>query len=391
MTPPFSGGCTCGSIRYTCSGEPVAMLSCHCRDCQQSSGAAFASGVVVRVAEVQISGSPGTYSVRGASGGSTTRSFCTACGTPLFTRGELVPDLMSIRFTSLDDPSGFEPMVDIWTSSAQPWVHLSEHTPSIRNRRSADVRACRPATRSSRARVVTEPPPGIADPANGDAFPRRLAGAHEAGLSAGQSSSHRVMVEPVSQQLDELRGELLALASEDGRVRDELATGGSLFDGYHPRMEAVHRRNAARLMAAIDRHGWPSTSLVGPEAAEAAWLIAQHAIGEPDFLRRCLRLLESAANLGEVPGWQPAMLEDRIRMFEGRPQRYGTQPEPDEEGQLRPYPIEDPEQVEVRRRRVGLEPLSTRLSRAERVPMPADRVRFESEYRAWLRRVGWRQ
>lgn len=129
MTPPFSGGCACGSIRYVCGGEPVAMLSCHCRDCQQASGAAFASGVVVRVAETEVSGTPGTYSVRGGSGGSTTRSFCTRCGTPLFTRGELVPDLMSIRFASLDDPSGFRPMVEIWTSSAQPWVSLDGGIP----------------------------------------------------------------------------------------------------------------------------------------------------------------------------------------------------------------------------------------------------------------------
>ena len=37
-----------------------------------------------------------------------------------------------------------------------------------------------------------------------------------------------------------------------------------------------------------------------------------------------------------VPAWQPAMLEDRIRVFEGRPQLYGTQLEPDEQGNMRP-------------------------------------------------------
>ncbi|WP_455423424.1 GFA family protein [Cognatilysobacter tabacisoli] len=129
ITSPFSGGCACGAIRYVCHGDPIAMLSCHCRDCQLSSGAPFASGVVVRVAETEVSGTLGAYTVRGSSGGSTTRSFCAQCGTPLFTRGEVVPDLMSIRFASLDDPSGFKPMVHIWTSSAQPWVHLGSDIP----------------------------------------------------------------------------------------------------------------------------------------------------------------------------------------------------------------------------------------------------------------------
>lgn len=194
-----------------------------------------------------------------------------------------------------------------------------------------------------------------------------------------------------SKGLNELRRELLALATEDARVRQELAVEASLYEGYHPRMEAVHRRNAARLATILDEHGWPVPSLVGPEGAEAAWLIAQHAIGEPAFQRRCLRCLQEAAGAGDLPSWQPAMLEDRIRMFEGRPQLYGTQLEPDHEGRLRPYLIEDPERVEERRRAVGLEPLDVRLAGEQRVPAPTDRKRFEREYEAWLHRVGWRR
>ena len=94
---------------------------------------------------------------------------------------------------------------------------------------------------------------------------------------------------------------------------------------------------------------------------------------------------------GEVRAWQPAMLEDRIRMFEGRPQLYGTQLEPDDEGRVRPYPIEDPGHVEERRQAVGLEPLAAILARDERVPRPKDPERFKREYEAWLHRVGWRR
>jgi len=187
-----------------------------------------------------------------------------------------------------------------------------------------------------------------------------------------------------------LRDELLALAAEDLRVRAELAADGSLFGGYHPRMEAVHRENAARLAAVIDRHAWPGAALVGEDGAEAAWLIAQHAIGEPAFQRRCLAALQEAAERGDVPRWQPAMLDDRIRVFEGRLQRYGSSLDVDDEGRLVPRPIEDPEGVEERRREVGLEPLAERLARAEPEPPPTDRVAYEREYEAWLRRVGWR-
>ena len=129
MTAPLSGGCACGSIRYVCSRAPVAMLNCHCLDCQRSSGAPFASGFIVRVSDVAISGTPKAYSVRAGSGSLATRTFCSDCGCSLFTSGEAAPGVMSIRFPTLDDPSEFQPKVDIWISSAQPWVCLSQAIP----------------------------------------------------------------------------------------------------------------------------------------------------------------------------------------------------------------------------------------------------------------------
>ena len=131
MNIPFSGGCTCGSIRYQCVRGPIAMLNCHCLDCQRSSGAPFASGVVVMTVNVEISGTPKTYSVRASSGELATRSFCSDCGTPLFTRSETKSQFMSIRFPSLDNPSEFQPMLDIWTSSAQPWVCFDQTIPQF--------------------------------------------------------------------------------------------------------------------------------------------------------------------------------------------------------------------------------------------------------------------
>lgn len=190
---------------------------------------------------------------------------------------------------------------------------------------------------------------------------------------------------------DALRQELLARAAEDLRVRDELARGGTLSDGYDPAMEAVHRENAAWLARVLDAKGWPGASRVGAEGAEAAWLIAQHAIGEPAFQRRCLALLRDASARGEAPAWQMAYLEDRIRVFEGSPQRYGTQADVDSDGEPFPFPIEDEAGVDDRRREVGLPPLAVQLARLERLPPPRDRARYQRDYEAWLRRVGWRE
>ncbi len=200
---------------------------------------------------------------------------------------------------------------------------------------------------------------------------------------------------PSVREPEQLASELLAMAANDLRVRKELAADGSLFAGYHPRMQAVHDNNAARLTEILDRQGWPGRSLVGDQAAHAAWLILQHAIGHPFLQRRGLAMLRGALP-GEVSALEIAMLEDRILTFEGKAQIYGTQFDWDEEGELNPLPIEQPEAVDRRRAEVGLGPLAEDLERrrAEAAGTgekpPLDWARRRREIEAWLRRVGWR-
>lgn len=186
------------------------------------------------------------------------------------------------------------------------------------------------------------------------------------------------------------------MAERDLSVRGELAADGSLFHRYHPRMQAVHDANAARLAAIMGEHGWPGEPQVGPEGAEAAWLIAQHAIAQPALQRAALTALWEAAERGDAPALQAAMLDDRIRAFEGRPQRYGTQFDWDADGELSPLPIEDPDGVDDRRRTLGLAPLRDDLVERRREATerqecpPADWPARQREIEAWLHAVGWR-
>jgi hypothetical protein len=194
----------------------------------------------------------------------------------------------------------------------------------------------------------------------------------------------------------ELRDELLAMAADDQAVRARLAADGSLFQGYHPEMAAVHRRNGERLDAIIAAHGWPGRSLVGEDGARAAWLVLQHAIGAPSLQRRGLALLRAAAARGEVPAAEVAMLEDRICFYEGRPQVYGTQFDWDEHGDLSPWPIEDRARVDERRRSVGLPPLEEHTRRVRSGladaprPTPEQIRQRRAEAEAWSRAAGWR-
>jgi hypothetical protein len=188
-----------------------------------------------------------------------------------------------------------------------------------------------------------------------------------------------------------LAEELLAMAREDLRVRERLARDGTLYDGYHRRMRAVHERNADRLAEVISVYGWPGPALVGAEASRAAWLVAQHAISRPALMRAVLPLLTKTSG---IPRSEAAMMEDRIRVFEGRKQRFGTAFDWDDDGEMSPLPLEEPDKVDRYRAEVGLPPLAQVVSdhrrQAEREPKPADPAARKAEAEAFVREVGWR-
>jgi hypothetical protein len=192
---------------------------------------------------------------------------------------------------------------------------------------------------------------------------------------------------------ESLRQELLAMRAEDLRVRTELDEAGELGGPYIPRMEAVHVQNAARLRELIALHGWPAEDIAGEDGAKAAWFIAQHAIGEPDFQRHALVLLKACATEDRIPAWQAAYLEDRIAMQEDRPQRFGTQWMDDPaDGLTRPWRLADPERVNDLRSSVGLGSLHA-IPEPGPALSPEARSRLEETqawWEQWLVTKGWR-
>jgi len=132
MPAPFTGGCACGAIRYECTAEPLFSLNCHCRDCQRETGSAYAPVLGVPKAGFTLThGSPQYFALTAASGQTTKRAFCVACGSPLFGLPGLAPDLVTIRVGSLDNPSAFRPSQDIYTASAQPWDFMNPELPKV--------------------------------------------------------------------------------------------------------------------------------------------------------------------------------------------------------------------------------------------------------------------
>jgi hypothetical protein len=84
---PMSGGCACGKVRYECREKPMVQLICHCRDCQQASGSAYAAVLFVPSDRLQFTRTePKYHEVEAATGRRIQRGFCGDCGSPVVNR-----------------------------------------------------------------------------------------------------------------------------------------------------------------------------------------------------------------------------------------------------------------------------------------------------------------
>jgi hypothetical protein len=106
-----------------------------------------------------------------------------------------------------------------------------------------------------------------------------------------------------------------------------------------------------------------------------------------------LKLLLACAEEGRTSARHAAYLEDRIAMYEGRPQRFGTQWIDDSrDGRARPWKLAEPNRVNELRAEAGLGPLHP-------IPEPGPELRpekqkeMEDNRRWWedcLASKGWR-
>lgn len=185
------------------------------------------------------------------------------------------------------------------------------------------------------------------------------------------------------------KDKLSPLVERDHFIRDALIQRGTLEDAYHPEMEKVHLENARKLKELIDKKGFPVLSNAGEEGVQLSWLIIQHSISNPDFMREGLTQMRLAAAADDYPKDLLAYTEDRVRYFEGQPQLFGTNFDW-EEGELRPTIIEDPKFLDERRLSFGLPPIAETLFKIAHSIPPKDPATKAREFEKWLRNVGWR-
>lgn len=116
-------------------------------------------------------------------------------------------------------------------------------------------------------------------------------------------------------------------------------------------------QNKKRIANMLENYGWPQKSHFGDahfNASQTVWLVLQHA--ELAYQLKYKEVAHLAYLNGNLPSSMYAMLQDRIRVNQNKPQLFGSQIHTDPKtNRAAIMPIIDEKNVNQRRQRMGME------------------------------------
>ena len=148
-----------------------------------------------------------------------------------------------------------------------------------------------------------------------------------------------------------LAKEILRRVETEQKIRKASIGGKAKRSDY----KKLDRQNSTWLKTLFAEHGWPTFSLIGKKAADGVWLMVQHADHDLTFQKSSLALMRKlfTRQPHEVSKMRIAYLTDRIRMNEKKPLIFGIMYKVDGL-KVSPYPIQNPNEVNKRRKEFGI-------------------------------------
>jgi hypothetical protein len=125
----IEGRCLCGAVTYELSGEPMFVGHCGCENCQRSTGTGHSSIAAFPEPALKASGATTAFEGKGDSGQPTTYQFCPKCGSRLFTRAAVMPDVVMVTLGTMDASADLKPSMFIYGKRRRAWDHVDPSVP----------------------------------------------------------------------------------------------------------------------------------------------------------------------------------------------------------------------------------------------------------------------
>ncbi len=177
-----------------------------------------------------------------------------------------------------------------------------------------------------------------------------------ASITFGQS----VLNERLIKQLDSIR-------HDDQAYREQLESIQSRYGGDSKEMKDLCRimaekdsLNRNKVEIILNKYGWLGKDVIGEDGNTTLFLVIQHS--DIATQEKYLPMMREAVKNGNAKASSLALLEDRIALRQGRRQIYGSQVAWNMiNNEYYVLPLDDPDNVDKRRAKVGLQPLSDYL------------------------------
>ncbi len=124
----YHGGCLCGKVRFTISGDIHDIVYCHCSQCRKAQGSAFATNGNVASDNFTITSGKDELTAYQSSPGHT-RFFCRVCGSPIMSSSSARLDHVRVRLGTIEADIRERPIAHIFVTSKANWDEISGNIP----------------------------------------------------------------------------------------------------------------------------------------------------------------------------------------------------------------------------------------------------------------------
>lgn len=172
-------------------------------------------------------------------------------------------------------------------------------------------------------------------------------------VSINKAVKEKKFIKPLADGLDSVyetdqkyRSELDEIAKKHGWGSKEIQSQWQIISHY----DSI---NLIKVSNILDKYGWLGFEEIGDKGNMTLFLVVQHS--DLTVQEKYLPLMRKAVKNGKAKSSQLALLEDRVALRKGKRQIYGSQIGQNHTTNLYYVsPLEDPENVDMRRAEVGL-------------------------------------
>ncbi len=121
MSKSLNGQCLCGEVKFTVGNAFKAFYQCHCKQCQQLTGSAFASNLFTAPDNIQWLEGQSNVEHYEHSEREFSKSFCKKCGSALPFINKTKTSLI-VPAGCLDEQPELQPEANIFTAETASWL-----------------------------------------------------------------------------------------------------------------------------------------------------------------------------------------------------------------------------------------------------------------------------